>query len=488
MFVGFVLIVAAAVGVYVWRKVSSPLVLDAPRPPVVADALDMVPKAAESTIEVLVTYNLGTAVDSLEAAVPRTYGDIEQRLPIASNTRASFGFTVSRSPFRVRVTGQTLSISADVEYQGRVWYRPPIGPELSAGCGVGDAPRPRVRATLVSTGRLTPRWQLRTRTRVLRLEPYSDEPRDRCRVTVLRIDVTDRVIEATRHMLEQNVQKFDQAVLRWPVRARFVRLWGLLQRPIWLTEGVYLKINPYAAELGSIGAVGDTVVARLRMVASPRIVTSVQSDTILPLPPLHLAGAVANGAQVVVEASFTYPVASALLRRSLAGYKIVQGGHRLRIRDVELSGIGGGRVALGVTLAGHVHGKLYFTGTPSLDPVHHQIHVPDLDYDVGTAQMLVQSFAWLRGVDIRDSLRDRARLPDSAVVGKLRRIAEKGINRTLAPGVILSGRIHDARGTRVFATTRDIRLRAVADAEFKLAIDRGPTLPRPPQLAKPEGE
>jgi hypothetical protein len=177
-----------------------------------------------------------------------------------------------------------------------------------------------------------------------------------------------------------------------------------------------------------------------------------------------------------------------LLRRSLAGYKIVQGGHRLRIRDVELSGIGGGRVALGVTLAGHVHGKLYFTGTPSLDPVHHQIHVPDLDYDVGTAQMLVQSFAWLRGVDIRDSLRDRARLPDSAVVGKLRRIAEKGINRTLAPGVILSGRIHDARGTRVFATTRDIRLRAVADAEFKLAIDRGPTLPRPPQLAKPEGE
>ena len=76
---------------------------------------------------------------------------------------------MSRSPFRVRVTGQTLSISADVEYQGRVWYRPPIGPELSAGCGVGDAPRPRVRATLVSTGRLTPRWQLRTRTRVLRL-------------------------------------------------------------------------------------------------------------------------------------------------------------------------------------------------------------------------------------------------------------------------------------------------------------------------------
>jgi len=482
--IGFVLIVVAAVAVYIWSRISSPLLLDAPPPRVVVDSLEEIPKVPASTIEALVTYNLGPVVDSLEAVVPRTYGDIEHRLPIADSTRASFAYAVSRSPFRVRVTGQTLSISADVEYEGRVWYRPPIGPELSAGCGTGDAPRPRVRATLVSTGRLTPRWQLRTSTRVLRLEPYSDEPRDRCRLTLLRIDVTDRVIEATRHMLEQNLQRFDQAVSRWPVRAKFVHLWGLLQHPIRLTEDVYLEINPSTAQFGSVGAVGDTVMARLRIVASPRVVTSLQPADIHPLPPLQAAGDIGNGAHVVVEASCTYPVATALLRRVLVGRSIVREGRRIRIRDVQLAGIGGGRVALGVTLAGHVRGRLYFTGTPSLDPVHHQVNVPDLDYDVGTAQMLVQGFAWLKGVDIRDFLRDRARLPDSAVIGRLRGLAESGINRTLAPGVTLSGRIHDARGTSVRATMQAIRVRAVADAEFKLAIDRAPTLPRPPQIVK----
>jgi hypothetical protein len=314
---------------------------------------------------------------------------------------------------------------------------------------------------------------------VLRLEPYSDEPRDRCRLTLLRIDATDRVIEATRHMLEQNLQRFDQAASRWPVRAKFVGLWGLLQRPIRLTEGVYLEINPYAAQLGSVGAVRDTVMARLRILASPRVVTGVRSDDIHPLPSLQASGDVGNGAHVVIEGSCTYPVATALLQRALVGRSIVRMGQRIRIRDVQLSGIGGGRVALGVTLAGHVRGRLYFTGTPSLDPVHHQVNVPDLDYDVGTADMLVQGFAWLKGVDMRDFLRDRARLPDSAVVGRLRGLAENGINRTLAPGVTLSGRIHDARGTSVRATTQEIRVRAVADAEFKLAIDRAPTLPRP---------
>ena len=487
LLVGFVLIVATAAGIYVWRRVSSPLVLDAPPPRIVADPLAAMPEVPASTIEALVTYNLGTAVDSLEAAVPRTYGDIERRLPVAKNTRASFAFALRRTPFRVRVTGQTLSISADVEYEGRVWYRPPIGPEWSAGCGTGDAPRPRVRATLVSTGRLTPLWQLRTSTRVLRLEPCSDEPRDRCRLTVLRIDVTDRVIEATRHMLEQNLQKFDQAVSRWPVRARFVHLWEQLQRPIRLTEGVYLEINPYAAHLGSVGAVGDTVKAQLRMIASPRVVTRGEPGDARPLPALQTANDVGDGAHVIVEGAFTYPVGTALLRRALVGRSIVHQGHRISIRDAQLSGIGAGRVALGVTLTGHVRGRLYFTGTPSLDPVRHQVSVPDLDYDVGTEQMLVEGFAWLRGVDIRDFLRDRARLPDSAVVGRLRGLAEKGINRTLAPGVTLSGRIHDARGTSVLATTQEIRLRAVADAEFRLAIDRAPTMPRLPRAGKTKG-
>ena len=486
--IGSVLIALTAAGFYVWNRISSPLELDAPPPVVVADALVAMPEVPGSTIDALVTYNLGTAVDSLDSAVPRTYGDIEQRLPIAGNSRTSFGFTVSRSPFRVQVTGQTLVISTNVEYQGRVWYRPPLSPELSAGCGVGDAPRPRVRVTLVSTGRLTPRWGLRTSTRVLRLEPYSDDPRDRCRLTVLRIDVTDRVIEATRSMLEQNLQKFDQAVSRWPVRTRFVKLWGQLQRPIRLTEGVYLEINPYAAQLGSVGAVGDTVMARLRMIASPRVVTAEESGAVLPLPPLQATGDAGNGAHVVVEGSFSYPVATALLRRALVGRSVVQAGHRIRIRDVQLTGIGGGRVALAVTLAGHVRGRLYFTGTPNLDPVHHQVNVPDLDYDVGTEQMLVQGFAWLKGVDIRSLLRERACLPDSAGIGKLRRLAENGINRALAPGVTLSGRIHDAQGTSVRATTREIRLRAVADAEFKLAIDRAPAIPRPPQIAKADGK
>jgi uncharacterized protein DUF4403 len=482
--VTLVLAVALVVGLFLWRSFSGQVLVDAPAPRMTAEGADTLDRPPASVVEAPVKYDLATAVDSLEVAVPRTFGDLENRIQAGDNARAHFAFTLSRSPFRVRVVGQTVSISADVEYEGRVWYKPVIGPEFRASCGTGGVPRPRVRATLESTGRLTPQWNLRTHTHLTRLEPFSDDPRDKCRLTPLRIDVTDRVIQATKGMMEQKVQQFDSAVATWRVRPRFEALWRQLQRPIRLTDSVYMVFNPFAAQIGQVGAVGDTVVAHLLLIASPRVITGPRPndfDLMKPMPPLETTRNAGLGAHVLVDASFSYPVATALLRRVLVGKTIRQSGRKVRIHDVELSGVGGGRVALGVTLAGAVRGRLYFIGTPGFDPANHQIYVPDLDYDVGSAQLLVKGFEWLMGVDIRDFLRDRARLPDTEVVGKLADLAQRGLNRTLAPGIELSGKIHDAKGTTVHATTQAIRVRAVADAEIELAINKAPALPRPVQ-------
>ena len=469
-------------GGYLWYLLRNPLSLDPSPPAVIADLPDTMPPAAPSIIDAPVAYDVSAAVDSLEQAVPRTFGNIERRMQAGNNTRAHFAFVVAREPFRVRVNGTTISISTDVEFEGRVWYRPIIGPELSAACGTAGVPRPRVRATLVSSARLTPDWQLRTRTRVEKLEPVSNEVRDRCRITIFRIDVTNRVIEATRRLLEQNIEKFDRNVARWNARARFEQLWRTLQRPIRFTDSVYMLINPYAAQLGSIGAVRDTLVAHVRLIASPRVVTGGRprdTEHMTDIPALGRADSVGTGTHVQMDARFTYPVATTLLQRALVGRSIRQGTRRIRVADVQLSGIGGGRVALGVQLAGAVKGRVYFTGTPSLDRANRQVHVPDLEYDVGSVKLLVRGFEWMKRVDIRDFLRERARLPDSAGLGKLVDLAQRGTNRTLTPGVDLSLRIARAEGTAVLATTQDIRVRAVADAEMRLMISRGPVVPRP---------
>ena len=459
------------------------IVLDAPQPQILPETPDTLPPMPWSVIEAPVTYDLDTALDSLEAAVPLVYGDLERRITTANNKRVTFAFLLRRSPFRVKVHGQTVFISADVGYSGRAWYRPPLGPEVEISCGTGDEVPRRATLTLRSTAEMTAEWGLRTRSRVVRLTAFSDSARDRCRLTFLRIDVTERILKNTQDLIDERLEAFDDAVARWPVRPRFEKIWRELQKPLRLADSVYLTIRPSEARVGEIGARGRIAFANLRLLASPLVSTGPKPRLERrPLPPLRLAPDVGRGARVLIDASFTYPVATGMLRKALVGRKVRQSGHVIRIRDVRISGIGQGKVTLGVALSGDVRGRIFFTGTPTFDLSTHQIFVPDLEYDVGTANVLVAGYEWLNDVRLRDFLRERARLPDSAVVHGLAVLAEKGMNRELpARGTRLSGRIQQAGVIAVRATMQEIRVRALANADLTLSIDRAPSIPRPPE-------
>lgn len=489
------LVVLAILAVWLVRR--SRIVLDPPAPEISTAPIDTLPSQPLSVIEAPITYDLQTAIDSLEAAVPRTYGDLAERITSAKNDRLSFAFQLQRSPFRVKVVGQSVTISADIEYSGRVWYDSPIGPEVEIACGVGDDVPRRARLTLESTADLTEDWSLRTKSRIVRLAAYSDSSRDRCRVSFLRIDVTDRILDRARELIVRHLGDFDRTVARWPVRPRFEKIWRSLQKPIRLADSVYMTIQPEQAMLGTVGARGDLVYANLRLLATPRITTGPRPAVPRePLPPLRRADDVKRGARVLIDASFTYPVATAMLRKALVGRRLEPGGHRVRISDVRLQGIGGGKVALGIWLTGAVRGRIFFTGRPTYDSTTRQIAVPDLEYDVGTARILVAGYEWLEDVRLRDFLREKARLPDSAIVRRLVALGESGMNRDLpARGTHLSGRIHEAGVNAVQATTSEIRVRALADADLKLSIDRAPSIPRPelpngdsPPAGEEEGE
>ena len=59
-------------------------------------------------------------------------------------------------------------------------------------------------------------------------------------------------------------------------------------------------------------------------------------------------------------------------------------------------------------------------------------------------------------------------------------MAEQGINRTLTEGIVLSGEVQRAEATSVRASIAEIRVRAQAEANIRLSINKAPSLPRPP--------
>jgi hypothetical protein len=455
--------------------------VDPPAPTAVADVVTELPPPPPSVVDAEIRYDLEPALAALEQAVPRSFGDIAQRNQVGSNKRAHFAFAAKRSPFVISVDGRRIAISGVIEYEGRGYYKPFIGPEVSAACGTGGVDRPRARVRIESTIDLTEQWSLAAKSRVSRVEPYSTESRDRCRVTLFRIDVTDKVINATRGVLEQRLSKLDRALEGINTRARFEQWWRAIERPIRLTDSIYFTINPHKVQLGAIEVDSGFATARIRLEATPKIQTGPRPndfDYFKPLPPLQKSALVGKGLWVTLEGEFGYDVANALLRKNLVGKEITQGGRKVRIKDLELSGIGAGRVALGVRFEGSVKGQVYFIGTPKYDDAADQLSVPDLSYDLRTQDLLVRGLAWLREDWLRDFLREKARFPVEGQLDRLRTLAEKGMNRRLADGVYLVATVDRAKGVSVLATRRALLVRASANGDARLDINKAPTVKR----------
>jgi hypothetical protein len=473
--VGAVAALAVAV-LLAWRAWMLPIHVAAPEPSSTADLADTLPGIPPSILIAPIVFDLGPAIAQFEADVPRHFGSLDRRIRADSSARASVAFAADRTPFQVRVEGTEIVIETVLEYEGRGWYDPPLAPEVSAGCGGGDDPKPRLRLRIVSTPSLTAEWGLRTRTRA-EVARFSDEPRDQCQVTILKIDVTGKVVAAVREEMTHIVERFDRRIARHDMRGRIEGIWQKMERPIRLADGVWLLIKPDAAQLASLSGAGDSLVAVVRLEARPKIVTGLRledSTLATPLPPLRTtADADTGGAlHVVLEGTFSYDTATDLMRDWLVGKSIRVPLRRARIEDITMRGIGSGRIALGVTFSGALQGRIFFTGTPRLDLVKRQLSVPDLEFDVGSTDLLGRGRPWWHPNAIRDFLRAKAVIPDSVALAGMERRAEHGMNRELTAGVRLEATLSGSRGMAVCATREHVVVRALAEGQARLVIDR----------------
>ncbi|HEX7023787.1 MAG TPA: DUF4403 family protein, partial [Gemmatimonadales bacterium] len=169
--------------------------------------VDFLPPLPAGTITAPLTLDRESAVQALEEVVPHKFGDIDQRIRIG-DSRRSFAYEVTRSPFTVSFASDTILLDAVVRYKGRGWFDPPIGPDINGECGLkGDPPRARLRLRVVP--RLGEDWRLRVRTRVDSITPYSKTERDQCEVSFLQVDVTGKVLDGATGALRTLLPTLD---------------------------------------------------------------------------------------------------------------------------------------------------------------------------------------------------------------------------------------------------------------------------------------
>jgi Domain of unknown function (DUF4403) len=447
--------------------------VDPPRPTVTSAWVDTLPPVPTSYLDVPVRYDLAPAMRWLESEVPATIGSLDQRHGVEGKKRVHYAFEATRGPFRLAVNGRSATLQADVRYRVRGWYDPPLLPELSGACDDGAAP-PRARITIRTTVQLTSAWTLRPRTRAT-VAPLAGGRRDRCKVTFLSIDVTDKVMSAAQQALEGQLRGFDDKIAGFDLPTQSARLWATLGSPLKLTDSLWLVINPATVRIGMLRMRGDTLVTTVGLSANPRVLGGARPD----LPPSRLPTPQDSTSRppvlhLLTEGRLPYDVGGSILTKELRGTVIKVARQRLVLDSLQLIGIGDGRVAVGLTVHGSVRGMLWAVGHPAYDTATARLYMPDLEYDGGTRDLMTGALAWLAQGQIEQFLRTRVRIKLAGVLADGRELLENQLNRDLADGVHLTMDVRSGRVLSVRAAPTALLVRAVASGQGELVLDMKP--------------
>ena len=445
---------------------------EAPPPAMVTGvAVESLPPVPPSRLELPVRYDLKPALDWLGSEVPINIGSMDKQIKV--NDRTKIAFAIRREPFLFSFEDRTITISSVLHYEGRGWYNPPVLPEMSGSCGTGDV-RPRARLTLTVTGRINEGWMLWAKSTV-KAVPLTDTERDQCEVTAAHIDVTKKVLEAAAGALQQQLTKVDRQLKAFPLRKQVDGVWATMQNPLRLTDSLWLLINPVSLRFLPPTVSNDTLFLQAGLEANPRIVGGAKpAASTNPLLPPDRSAPPPPELLILSEGRLPYDVAEDILSKATSKTKIKVGGRTIRIRHLKPTPMGDGRVVVALTISGAANGVLYAIGHPQIDSMG-VLTMPDLTLDAGTTDAMTGVLAWLASGDrITQVLRDAIKVNLAPTLEKARVLAEKNLNRELAPGLVLTTTLTSAQPAGVWAAPDALVARVIVKGHGSISVNLYP--------------
>jgi hypothetical protein len=420
---------------------------------------------AESTISVPIRTTLTPLLPIIESQVPKTFADEVTELGVTVT------YTIDRGPIALQMKDGTLQATATTRYGVEACP----GPLRCISCGTGDeSPRQAILA-MGATLTWDESWRLRSTT-----TPREPSFPNRCTVTRLDLDVTDRfiapVVQAQLRMAARTIDRNVPSLVN--IRPVGEQIWTGLQSPFEIAPRTWLVFEPATVALGAIRGAGMIAESTLSIRANTRVVVGEKpAVTVRALP--ALGSSEGTGSLVIpFDVELPYEEATRLANDHLAARTHTLRGTDVRIESMRILPATKGRVGVEALIdyrgtgPARYKGPVLLEGTPRVEG--DRVTVPDLDFKLDPAS----SNLFVRTADklAHDLLRSRAREAAVFLLAKhgesVRQEITRALNRQLAPGVMLRGSADTVQPHSVVGGPNGVAVRVTVTGRARVDVER----------------
>lgn len=418
----------------------------------------------KSEIDIPITAELKNYFRQAETSVPNEYSDSQEP---CQGLRYKYMFR--RSPFNISGSGNRINLSfqgeywIDLTYCAKCAFNKCVVPKIGASCGVGE-PLRKIDVGYSSTFRVLNNYRLSSSTSLVTLNPIN-----RCAVTILNIDVTDRLIDFVRGPLNNLGAKVDEKVAGVDFKPQIQNLWNKVSTEIKLGDFGYLSVNPEALRLSALNLNGSVLNISVGMSAKPVITTESNQQPIAQLPDLsdYTPG---NGFNIYLDLLASYDTLTKYVNKEVAGQTINIGRRKFTTTNARVYGIGNQKIVIAVDFKGSRKGTIYLTGTPNYNSISHELTFPDLAFDIKTRDLLLRIAKWLLNEKITTTLREKAKYDFTNILNDSKQKLQNEMNRNLGDNIVLSGQVNDLNIQDIYPAKSRLLLRTFANGKLKISI------------------
>lgn len=314
---------------------------------------------------------------------------------------------------------------------------------------------------------VTPDWRLHTEIYYLGLSdllaeevgigPLSFKPRS------IVEGITQPVQKLLSDLLAQKINDL------FPLKTQVAKVWDMSRKPVLLDKNynAWLKLTPREVMLYPLYAQNNRVRVSVGISAFAELVVGPEpaGQPPLPLPNLKLVNTFDNAFRIALNADLFYKDLCAIATPLLLNKRFDSDGKSIVIKDLDLYG-NGDKIVVKLQTEGALEGVFYLTAKPVFNPLTNVFSVDDVDFDMQTKDLLLQSADWFLHGSIRGMIQEKLNMNLTGQLEQSRRMAGKALARVqLAEHVFLKGEMKNLMFSDIIVQKDKISIQVYTEGE-----------------------